>query len=238
MTEKEKYNASFIPPETVDAIREKVAESGIDVKGYETKITEPHVTLEYRGAESMREYFGEKSEIKVVGYASGAPTDTKCSGSIEAVAIEIKFPNNPDLQNRFENVENYKNDTCGREGGFQLHITMSFTGDNGEPNPMRAAEAGFLEFIELPEDKQFVIDGAVFGGCSENDSIDIGPDVDYADLEVEIVDAVDTSENISPDGEQYDRMDVEDGEPTDDGPDEPDTPDSFDDDNYDGVSDY
>ena len=215
MQEKEKYSAAFIPPKTVNDIREKIAETGITVRGYDVKIEEPHTTLEYRDAESLREYFGERAEIKVIGYATGTPTDTRCSGAIEAVSVEIRFPNNLDLQNRFENMESHKNDTCGREGGFQLHITMSFTGDNGEPNPMRAVEAGFLEFIELPEDKQFVIKGAVFGGCMEDDSVDIGPDIAYADLEVEIIDAVDVPlEDASPDSEMPEATET----PTDDEP--------------------
>lgn len=187
MVKREVYNGIFIPAEAISEIRDKLAENGIEVQGYDKEIASPHVTLEYRGAESMQDYFGERAEIRVVGYASGAPTDSRFSGATEGVAVEIRFPDNPELQSRFEATEYDRNETCGREGGFQLHITMSLDGE------MKAVETGYLEFHELPEDKQFVIEGGMFGGYMEDGTVDIGDNAFYKDMEVTIkdIDSVD-----------------------------------------------
>lgn len=213
MAQKEIYNGIFIPPEAIDTIRDKLSENGIDVQGYDSEIKSPHVTLEYRGAESMREYFGENAEIKVVGYASDAPTDTKFSGAAEGIAVEVRFPDNLELQSKFEETEYTRNETCGREGGFQLHITMSLDGE------MKAVETGYLEFQELPEDKQFVVEGGAFGGFMGEGVVDVGPDKEYSDLEVKIRD-IDAQNEVdkdlnpdadkNPDEEQPDVMENDD----------------------------
>lgn len=196
MTQKEIYNGIFIPPEAIGEIRNKLAEMGVNVKGYDKEIETPHVTLEYRGAESMQEYFGESANIKVVGYASDAPTGTRFSGATEGVAVEITFPDNPKLQSKFKTVEITRNETCGREYGFRLHITMSLDGE------MKAVETGYLEFREFPEDKQFVIEGGVFGGYMGEGTVDIGTDKEYPDLEVKIRD-MDTHDNdANPDADK------------------------------------
>ena len=213
----EKYNGIFIPQDAIDAIRDKLSEVGIEVQGYDREIASPHITLEYQGAESLGRYFGEEAEIRVVGYASGAPSDTSFSGATEGVAVVVTFPNNPELQERFENMEAYRNETCGREGGFMLHITMSLDGE------MKAVETGYLEFESIPEDKQFIIEGGVFGGFIEAGVIDVG-DKEYSELEIRIVDIDDTEDGADTEIPE---------EPMDGIPEFPDE-----DDDYDGGGDY
>ena len=190
----------------------------MDVKGYDKKIESPHITLEYRGAESMREYFGESAKIKVVGYASDAPTDTKFSGATEGVAGKITLPDNSELQSKFETVEMTRNKTCGREGGFQLHITMSLDGE------MKAVETGYLKFQELPEDKQFVVEGGTFGGYMGEGVIDIGIDKKYSNLEIKIRDTDTRDNDTNPDADKNpdtEQADVVENDNDDDGGDEP-----------------
>lgn len=218
MAQKEIYNGIFIPPEAIGEIRDKLAEIGVDVKGYDKEIESPHITLEYRGAESMREYFGERAEIKVAGYASNAPTDTRFSGATEGVAVEITFPDNPELQSKFETVEMTRNETCGREGGFQLHITMSLDGE------MKAVETGYLEFQELPEDKQFVIEGGTFGGYMGEGAVDVGTDKEYSDLEIKIRDTDAHDNDTNPDADKNpdtEQPDIVENDNDDDGGDGP-----------------
>lgn len=183
MSKSEIYSGIFFPPEAVDEIRSYLADEGIDVQGYDKNIQTPHVTYEFKG-ETMKEYFGEVAEVKITGYASGTPNDSEFTGSIEAVSVEVSFPNAPYLETAFEGQEAFRNETCGRENGFDLHITLSLEGD------ITPVEAGYLEFEMLPEDKQIILEGGTFGGFYPN-NIDIGTEKEYSDLNFDIRDDTD-----------------------------------------------
>lgn len=194
---KEIYNAIFLPPEAIDLIRDKLSENGIELHSYDNEISVPHATYEFRGLESMSDYFGQTVDIQITGYASDRPSDSTFSGQIEGVSIVV-LPTTNDLAERFDSLENSRNDNCGRENGFSLHITLS------HENDIKPVECGYLCFEEFPEDKQFIIKDCVFGGFFGNidgePNIDIGKDKEYKEIEVEIID-IEQPEDTSPDNE-------------------------------------
>lgn len=175
------YNGLFLSPDIISDIRNAVEEAGIETNERDVEISSPHITLEYRGEESYSDHFGAIADVKIVGYASERPEDSKFDGKVEAVAVEVNFRDNPELQTKFETSEVYRNENCGRENGFMLHITLSRDEDT------RPVEAGHLNFIEIPEEKQSTIEGLVFGAYySDGVGVDIG-DTDYKDLENNVV---------------------------------------------------
>lgn len=194
---KEIYNAIFLPPDIIDSIRDKLSENGIELHICDNEVSTPHVTYEFRGLESMSDYFGQSVDIKVTGYASDTPSDSQFAGLIEGISIEV-LPTSNDLSEKFDTIENFRNDNCGRENGFSLHITLSYDND------IKPVECGYLCFEELSEDKQFVIENCIFGGfygyVDGEPNIDIGNDKEYKDLEVKILDT-ELPDDISPDDE-------------------------------------
>ena len=200
MADKEIYNAIFISPDTISDIRDRLSDIGVDVLQGDREISAPHITLEYRGAESLSDYFGASADIKVTGYSHDGPPDSDKQGAVEGVSVEIIFKgdNAEFLQTKFEDMENVRNETCGRECGFDLHITMSTT------DGMPPVETGYCYFEALPEDKQFVIEGGVFGGfmgsVDGEPVIDIG-DKEYSELSNDIIDISDYNEDTSPDAD-------------------------------------
>lgn len=186
----ETYNGVFISPDTVADIRDRLSDLGFDVdqRGYDAPA--PHVTLEFRPNESMRDFFGESCSIVIKGYGVGTPEDSDSVGKCEGVLVSV-ITDNPELQSRFDNLENDRNCTSGRETEFHAHITLSY--DRGE---ITAVETGYIEFEALSPEDYIRIDGAIFGGFYP-DGVDTGD----RELHTEIAEAKVKDEDMNPDKE-------------------------------------
>lgn len=153
-------------------------------------VSDPHITLQFRPDVSLDKHFGSEFTIIIKGYGIGTPDDCDKSGKCEGILVEV-VSENKELNSLYNELENDKNCSSGRDSEFHLHMTLSF--DKGEITPV---ETGFIEFYEFEPDDYIKIESAVFGGFFP-DGVDLG-DKDLEKVRIAIPEETSEDDEVNP----------------------------------------